>query len=30
VLHSGLVYEDRTSKQWPMAIFQYGISLLPH
>jgi hypothetical protein len=30
VLHSGLVYEDRTPKQWPMTIFQYGISLLPH
>jgi len=29
VLHSGLVYEDRTPKQWPMTIFQYGMSLLP-
>jgi beta-galactosidase/beta-glucuronidase len=28
-LHSGLVYEDRTGKAWPMAIFQYGISALP-
>jgi beta-galactosidase/beta-glucuronidase len=28
-LHNGLVYEDRTPKVWPMAIFQYGMSLLP-
>jgi Glycosyl hydrolases family 2, TIM barrel domain/Glycosyl hydrolases family 2 len=28
-LHSGLFYEDRTPKAWPMAIFQYGISVLP-
>jgi hypothetical protein len=29
MLRNGLFFEDRTPKPWPVAIFQYGMALLP-